>query len=558
MISYFYLEQDLSGMDAQTAALLLAFVQFVLSDEGQAKAEENLFVKLPQELQDYNAATLASLVLPADYVALSFEDAGETLVEVGAAGTVISGKRQSYDNWAIARLQSDVKEILTRLQVCESQGVHMLHGAGTTNPSKLFWELLGLVQARAKFAVHATYRAVGSSTGQKEFLGASNGNKALNHFGSGDIPMTAERYSAVVDAGRTMVHVPFALGGIGVFHSAPVGGASVHLTACVLAKIFSVQITTWDDPEIEALNPDVALPTLPIKVVHRVKGSSSTAGFVEYLEATCPASWSLGTGSSLDTWPASTAGAQGSGGMSQYIEETAGAIGYVDAGHGHERGLSEVALRNMDGVYLTTNEADIGAAATVALDQGGLIPLNATADWSAVNLYNLAGPTTYPITMISYFYLEQDLSGMDAQTAALLLAFVQFVLSDEGQAKAEENLFVKLPQELQDYNAATLASLVLPADYVALSFEDAGETPVEVGAAGTVISGKRQSYDNWAIARLQSDVKEILTRLQVCESQGVHMLHGAGTTNPSKLFWELLGLVQARAKFAVHATYRAV
>ena len=416
---------------------------------------------------------------------------------------VLSGKRREYGELDRDRMKSQIAV------QGEVQGVQMLHGAGTTNPSKLFWELLGLVQARAKFAVHATYRAVGSSTGQKEFLGASNGNKALNHFGSGDIPMTAERYSAVVDAGRTMVHVPFALGGIGVFHSAPVGGASVHLTACVLAKIFSVQITTWDDPEIEALNPDVALPTLPIKVVHRVKGSSSTAGFVEYLEATCPASWSLGTGSSLDTWPASTAGAQGSGGMSQYIEENAGAIGYVDAGHGHERGLSEVALRNMDGVYLTTNEADIGAAATVALDQGGLIPLNATADWSAVNLYNLAGPTTYPITMISYFYLEQDLSGMDAQTAALLLAFVQFVLSDEGQAKAEENLFVKLPQELQDYNAATLASLVLPAGYTPLTFELASATQIEVGAGMNVLSGKRREYGELDRDRMESQIEEL-------------------------------------------------
>ena len=35
--------------------------------------------------------------------------------------------------------------------------------------------------------------------------------------------------------------------------------------------------------------------------------------------------------------------------------------------------------------------------------------------------------------MISYFYLEKDLSGMDAQTAALVVAFVKFVLSAEGQ-----------------------------------------------------------------------------------------------------------------------------
>ena len=161
--------------------------------------------------------------------------------------------------------------------------------------------------------------------------------------------------------------------------------------------------------------------------------------------------------------------------MSKFIEENEGAIGYIDAGHGHEHGLSEVALLNKDGVYLTTKTADIGAAATVALDQGGLIPDESSDDWSTVNLYNLAGPTTWPITMISYFYLEKDLSGMDAQSAALLMAFVNFVLSEEGQAMAEEKLFVKLPTKMQDKNTATLASLTLPAGYTALSFEDSGQ-----------------------------------------------------------------------------------
>jgi len=371
--------------------------------------------------------------------------------------------------------------------------------------------------------VHATYRAVGSSTGQKEFLGASNGNKALNHFGSGDIPMTADRYNAVAAAGRTMVHVPFAMGGIGVFHSAPVGGASVHLTACVLAKIFSTQITTWDDPEIKALNTGVALPSLTIKVVHRVKGSSSTAGFTEYMAATCPASWTLGTGSKLTTWPASTNEGEGSDGMSKYIETNEGAIGYIDAGHGHEHGLSEVALLNKAGVYLTTKTADIGAAATVALGQTpSPIPTVATADWSAVNLYNLAGETTWPITMISYFYLEKDMSGMDAQTAALLMAFVKLVLSDEGQSKAEDNLFVRLPASLQDYNTATLATLTLPTGYAALSFELASTTQAEVGAGMTVLSGKRREYGEWDRARMETaddDSEATIAQMQATISQ---------------------------------------
>merc|ERR1719162_990342 len=71
-----------------------------------------------------------------------------------------------------------MKGAMTEQQLCKAGRVQMLHGAGTTNPSKLFWELLGLMTARAKFAVHATYRAVGSSTGQKEFLGARQVRRA--------------------------------------------------------------------------------------------------------------------------------------------------------------------------------------------------------------------------------------------------------------------------------------------------------------------------------------------------------------------------------------------
>ena len=389
--------------------------------------------------------------------------------------------------------------------------VQELHGAGTTNPSKLFWELLGLMEARAKEPIHATYRAVGSSTGQKEFLGASNGNVALNHFGAGDIPMTNERYTSVVDAGRSMVHIPFAMGGIGVFHSCPVSGVSLHLDACVLAKIFSAQIASWDHDEIAALNPGVDLPSLPIKVVHRTKGSSSTAGFTEYMAATCGASWTLSTGSSLDDWPASTYSAQGSDGMSEFISSNEGAIGYIDAGHGHEHGLSEVALLNKAGVYVTTLDADIGNAATVALASGDVIPDDPSADFSEVNLYDQDGASTFPITMISYLYLDKDLSGMDASSAALLMAFVRMLLSEEGQALAEDNMFVKLPASILVYNNATLETITLPSDYVGYTFESA--TLVEEGAADTVISGKRQSYESWRAERMETDISTMQAQL---------------------------------------------
>ena len=394
--------------------------------------------------------------------------------------------------------------------------------------------------------------------------------------------MTASRYASVVANGRQMVHVPFAMGGIGVFHSVPtstLGGAALDLTGCLLAKIFSRQITMWNDPQILALNPSLTY-TGEIKVVHRVRGSSSTAGFTEYLAGKCPASWSLGSGSTI-TWPAGTFEAQGSGGMAGFIAANEGAIGYIDAGHGHAANLGEVALQNADGQYLTMTTADISAAGTLALASGTTIPSDPSVDFSSLNLSGLSGPTTWPITMISYFYLEQDWSSMDPTSAGLLDYFVKFILSAEGQALAVDNMFVGLPQALLDYyNAVTLSTITKPLGMRTFTTENTANTLAQIGAVEYVISGKRRSYDevmatenHAAITQLESSVSSLQSAISVIENtvgdlnldssnseadDGVKVMHGAGTTNPSKLFWESMQLITDRTRLPFKLTYRAV
>uniref|UniRef100_A0A7S0NSE7 PBP domain-containing protein n=1 Tax=Calcidiscus leptoporus TaxID=127549 RepID=A0A7S0NSE7_9EUKA len=399
-----------------------------------------------------------------------------------------------------------------------------LAGSGTTNPSRYFWEAADILEARNINPTHITYRAVGSSTGQKEFLGdpedafdpaTSTANfTALNDFGAGDIPMSSARYASLISTGRNMVHVPFALGAIGVFHSVPTSALGTHgklsLNACDLAGIFTGKITSWGHPAIKAKNPGMSA-SAPIMVAHRVKGSSSTAGFTEYLKAKCPAVWTGAAGATVE-WAVGT-GAQGSGGMSGYIADNAYAIGYVDAGHGHGEGLSEVALQNKEGVYLTTLEADIGAAATAALAQGDVIPTDPTADFSAVNLYDMPGNSTWPITMISYFYLEKDLSYKDADVVSLMMAFVNFVLSAEGQEIAVENKFSILPPSLVAYNDATLASIVTPAGMVSYAFESASSTKIINGQLDHVISGKRQSFADYERKKMKEDIEAMQAKI---------------------------------------------
>ena len=385
----------------------------------------------------------------------------------------------------------------------QTQVINM-HGSGTTNPQRLFWEAMDLLEGRSKLPITMTYRGVGSGVGQNEFVGdATTGFKSYNHFGSGDIPMTTAHYNNLRSKGREMLHVPFALGAISVFHNVPeaeLGGAPIDLDACMLAKIFTRQITTWDHPDIKALNPEMTAKG-EIKVHRRADGSSSSSGITQYLKLKCSASWVNATGTAYprgSNFPSvpGTIAVQGSQGMADAIDTTPNAIGYMDAGHGHEKGFAEIALKNLDGVYLTSKNANIGAAATAVLATNAF-PVDGTADFSAVNLYDQAGPTTWPIVLISYFYLDRDRTSMNALSASVLDYFVKFILSPEGQALAQTNWFSPLPAQLQDYNNQTLALIQRPTDFVVFTNETAATTQQYVGARTYVFSGKRQSWPNY-------------------------------------------------------------
>eukprot|EP00958_Prasinococcus_capsulatus_P000346 scaffold30_cov416-Prasinococcus_capsulatus_cf.AAC.3 len=347
-----------------------------------------------------------------------------------------------------------------------------LYGSGTTNPSKFVWEVMELLETRTKIPVKASYRAVGSTTGQIEFTGDDASNYLpYSHFGMGDIPVTQARYDEIAGAGHEMVHIPFVVGSVSIFHSipgmllvtvsqafglaralsgrVPSGKQGLNLTSCLLGKIFARTITTWDDPEVKELNPELQVPSdQNILVVHRVKGSSSTAGTTEYLDKACGApDWPvclrigmLGSGSTIE-WPEDTFGAEGSGGVTEFLQTNEYAIGYLDSGHGVSAGLSEIELENKDGYFLNSQEADVvwlcprglaGSAGTIAVAEN-LLP-DATGDWSEVNLYNLPGKETWPISLFSYAYVRTDQTA-DPVAGSFLKVLSVRVASDSAALK---------------------------------------------------------------------------------------------------------------------------
>lgn len=276
----------------------------------------------------------------------------------------------------------------TALNGVASQPVISLHGSGTTNPSKCYWTIMDQIMIQTKLPTRLTYRAVGSSTGQAEFIG--DGINSDNMFGSGDIPISQESYDSL--PADSILHLPVVLGAITFFHSVPTGNQKLNLSPCILAKILKRDITDWNDDEIALANPNLSLPNpSPITVAHRVKGSSSTASITSYLNQVCPEEWPAElVGKTID-WPEDTIGCEGSGGMSDCIKNKQGTIGYIDMGHGHAENLQEIELLNAAQKYISTKEA-AAAGGILAAAENADLPDTLSGSFANVNLLNQVSP----------------------------------------------------------------------------------------------------------------------------------------------------------------------
>ena len=168
-----------------------------------------------------------------------------------------------------------------------------LHGSGTTNPSRCYWTIMETLREQTIVPLHTTYRGIGSTNGMMEFAypflnNTANDENYATFFGSGDIPLTNDLYTKITTATgstKSFVHIPVLAGTVSFFYSAPnvtdetSPVTNLNLTACVLAQIYTQQITQWNDNAILNLNPQWNVPStadMPIIVIRRSEGSSST------------------------------------------------------------------------------------------------------------------------------------------------------------------------------------------------------------------------------------------------------------------------------------------
>jgi phosphate transport system substrate-binding protein len=317
--------------------------------------------------------------------------------------------------------------------------------------------LLGLVMLSATFAAHADITGAGSSAAKplynlwaEEY--AKSGNPKLNYqpvgssagikqikehsvdFGASDVAMSLEDRKT-----SKMICFPSAISGVVPIVNLPgIKAGELQMTGEVLADIFARKVTKWNDPEIAAINPGLALPKLPIVAVVRSDGSGTTYNFTDYL-AKMSRPWKDGFGHNFTiTWPADATPVKGSGGVVTAVKQTSGAIGYVDYNYVVQEKLTYTKVQNRDGKFVAPNAEAFESALS-------------NSSWKTQATFeemltDKAGARTWPITMGTFVIVPQVTNDPDRTTAALQFFTWAFLKGDKLVGNID---FVRLPDRVQ-------------------------------------------------------------------------------------------------------------
>ncbi len=312
----------------------------------------------------------------------------------------------------------------------------MLTGTGASFPLFFYNRVFSEYGQTVDPNLQINYQPIGSAAGIQQVIANTV------DFGASDIAMT-ETEMAQVNPG--VVLIPMTAGTVAIAYNLPDVESGLRLSRAALADIFLGKLTNWNDPAIAAANPEIALPDLPIILVHRSDGSGTTATLTAHLNAISP-DWEtqVGTGLNVD-WPAGV-GINSNTGVSAQIQQAEGAIGYVEYSYAQKLGLPIAALENQAGEFVEPNP------------ETGLKGL-ATADMPAnlkVFVTDPAAPAAYPIVTYSWILAYQRYT--DAAKGEALKSVLKWGLS-EGQQFSEQLGYVPLPADVVEQAIAAVEKI---------------------------------------------------------------------------------------------------
>ncbi|MGQ9845207.1 MAG: phosphate ABC transporter substrate-binding protein PstS [Caldisericia bacterium] len=323
---------------------------------------------------------------------------------------------------------------------CKTQEMksYEILGAGATFPQPLYVKWFDVYYTKTNGKVKVNYQGIGSGGGIQQLL------ERVVDFGASDAFMSDDELK---NAPAEIVHIPVALGAVVVTYNLP-DNPKLKFTGELIADIFMGKITKWNDQRIKELNPDINLPNLEITVAHRSDGSGTTYVFSDYLTKVS-SSWKkeIGTGKSLN-WKVGLGG-KGNAGVAGIVQQTIGAIGYVELIYAEQNNMTYGLIKNKSGNFIQPNLASISKSASVNIPKD-----------TRVSIVDTDNPEGYPISSFTWIivYKEQNYGGRDLGRAKALVNLLKW-MNSEAQDYNEQLLYAKIPAEVQKINEENISNI---------------------------------------------------------------------------------------------------
>ncbi|WP_460722513.1 phosphate ABC transporter substrate-binding protein PstS [Nocardia heshunensis] len=314
-------------------------------------------------------------------------------------------------------------------------GKTSLKSSGSTAQKNAMDRFVAAYQANCSGA-KLDYTGSGSGAGVNDFIGNQT------DFAGSDSPLDAtkgETDKAAARCASPAWNLPAVFGPIAVAYNVP-GIDNLVLDPPTIAKIFSGDITTWNDTAIKALNANNAdkLPSDKIGVIFRSDESGTTDNFQKYL--TAAGGYTKGAGKAFNGGTGE--GVKGSDGTSAAVANTKFTITYTEWSFAKAQKLTSVRVlttatsNDPKPVDLTTETAAKAVDAAQVKGQGNDLVLDNSS------IYKPTTGGAYPIMLATYEIVCSKYG--DADTAKAVKAFLTSAVGN-GQTGLADAGYVPLP-----------------------------------------------------------------------------------------------------------------
>jgi len=292
-------------------------------------------------------------------------------------------------------------------------------------------------------SVVINYNGVGSGAGKTaiiantvDFAGSDSALSDQNYTDGKDLQM----YPMIAGAEVLAYNIAFKPVPTAVASATAVALPKLILGRQLLVDIYNAKVTTWNDPEIVALNPGLAayLPAAPITTVHRSDASGTTDIFTHALTA-FSSDWTAGAAQSIQ-WPGkNNLGGKGNAGVAGAVLNTPNSIGYVEIAYALSNSMSFAQMVNKAGKTVSANGASINS------DMADFNTIFDNNPKMIAYIPDGGGDGSWPITGYTYLILHTT-SMTDCVKAQKIVDFMKWAQTDPtAQAAAVKLGYSVLP-----------------------------------------------------------------------------------------------------------------